>query len=643
MNYCFYDLESDGLLDTVSKIHVLSYTITDKDFNILESDNLINYTDIKKLFERDLIFIGHNIVTYDIPVVEKLLDIKCDKRLVDTLALSHYLYPLLPKHGLESWGEFFGIPKPVIEEGEWLGPLENETQEKFMAKMTNRCEEDVKITISLYKKQVKYLKEIYSDRDFIGIEDYLVFKRSCLREQEEETTLIDLKKAKKHKRILSEMKEEKVSALASEMPRNIKFVEKSIPAKMYKKDGNFSVAGLKWIDLLKENNLPLDYEGSVLVKSIDEEGNPNSSTQIKDWLFSLGWEPDVFVSRMNTKGQIKEVPQIYEYSKLTDSVRLLLRVEPSLKHLNQLTLINHRLGVFKGFIKNSDAQGRTVAGASGFTNTLRFKHVNPIVNLVKPSKWYGKEIRSCIIAPENTMICGCDMVSLEDTTKQHYMSFFDPEYVTEMRVPGFDAHTDIAVLADIMTKEEEERWKELKNKKDLSEEENNELTELEDKRYNGKQINFSGIYGAGPPKISAALGCTLEFAQALHLTYWERNKAVKQVAASCKVKKIGDQMWVFNPISKFWYSLREKKDIFSTLNQGTGVYCFDTFLYFIRHQGVKVFLQYHDEIATIVKDENKEEIKRKLKIAIDETNKLLKLNVPLGIDYKFADNYADAH
>jgi hypothetical protein len=34
-------------------------------------------------------------------------------------------------------------------------------------------------------------------------------------------------------------------------------------------------------------------------------------------------------------------------------------------------------------------------------------------------------------------------------------------------------------------------------------------------------------------------------------------------------------MWLYNPVSKFWYSAIYK-DIFSTLNQGTGVYCFDT-------------------------------------------------------------------
>lgn len=56
------------------------------------------------------------------------------------------------------------------------------------------------------------------------------------------------------------------------------------------------------------------------------------------------------------------------------------------------------------------------------------------------------------------------MASLESTTQDHYMSFFDPKYVQQKRVKGFDAHTDIAILAGLMTKEEEKFFKWYKNK-----------------------------------------------------------------------------------------------------------------------------------------------------------------------------------
>ena len=57
-------------------------------------------------------------------------------------------------------------------------------------------------------------------------------------------------------------------------------------------------------------------------------------------------------------------------------------------------------------------------------------------------------------------------------------------------------------------------------------------------------------------------------AQLLHTTYWTRNKAVKQISADAVSQTIRRQMWLYNPVSKFWYSLRQPKDKFSTLNQG---------------------------------------------------------------------------
>lgn len=84
-----------------------------------------------------------------------------------------------------------------------------------------------------------------------------------------------------------------------------------------------------------------------------------------------------------------------------------------------------------------------------------------------------------------------------------------------------------------------------------------------------------------PPKIAQTADIPLKEAQKLWDTYWERNKAVKQVAETCKVKEIEDQKWLWNPVARIWYSLKYEKDRFSTLNQGTGSYCFDTWLAFI--------------------------------------------------------------
>jgi hypothetical protein len=235
------------------------------------------------------------------------------------------------------------------------------------------------------------------------------------------------------------------------------------------------------------------------------------------------------------------------------------------------------------------------------------------------------------------------MTALEDTTKQHYMYFYDPEYVKQMRVPGFDPHTDIAVLANMMTIEEEILFKELNHREDLNANELVIFAGLKKKRSKGKTMNFAGIYGAGPDKISKTTGMTLQQSTTLHRIYWVRNKAVKQVSADCIFKEVRGQLWLWNPISTFWYSLRKPKDCFSTLNQGSGVYCFDINLRNVRNQGIVVRLQYHDEWGTHIKKTQKEEVTAKLNRAIAQTNDTLRLNVPLGMSIDFGKNYADSH
>lgn len=647
-----FDIETDGLLEEVTKIHCLSYNIYYNQEHIIGS--IINTSEIIDFFNhfrsKGYTLIGHNIIRYDIPVLKKLLGIKFNGyRLVDTLPLSWYLYPNHIEHGLESWGERLGVPKPEITDWENLS----------IGEYVHRCSEDVRINTMLYEKQFNYLNLLYENNHKSQVEDienYLSYKLDCAREQEEVKCKVDRALINQSLFELTMLKSEKVEILKKRMPYVYKYKKVSKPSKLYKKDGSLSAQGIKWFKLLDEMNLPEDYSSEVTVVAGTEEPNPGSSQQLKDWLFSLGWQPQYYVeSTSKVTGIIKEVPQILNKDKvLCRSVMDLIEIEPAIEQLKMLSLINHRISVFNAFLKHIDEDDYIKAGVKGFTNTLRFKHRSPIANLPKVEKFYGEQIRGSIIKPsEEHLLCGSDMSALEDTTKQHYMYFFDPEYVTQMRVPGFDPHIDIGVLAGLITAEEQEffKWYSKKKKEDqfhvFSEEENHKFHDISGRRSLSKTVNFASVYGAGPPKISKSTGMPLDKAQLLHSTYWERNGAVKKVANSVVTKTVvvdgKEQMWLLNPISDFWYSLRAEKDIFSTLNQGSGVYCFDMWLSKIRAAGIKISLQYHDEIAFSFPKDRKEEIVKILNQAVVELNDTLKLNVPLGISIDIGDNYAGIH
>jgi len=432
-----FDIETDGLKPT--KIHCLSY---EDDTGI---KTITDYSDMVVFLNNADKLIGHNIITYDIPVLERLLGVKIKAEVVDTLPLSWYLNFNMPKHGLAFYGDIYKIPKPVITD--W----ENLSAEEYK----ERCEEDVKINSKLWRDLDKKLSRLYfqADEDKDRLIKYLNFKMECLRDQEKYGWRLDVDKATGLFNTLSSLKEEKESALSKAMPKKplTKVVNK--PTVMYKKDGELSVAGANWLDTLSEAGLPLTTEQPVTVITGYEDGNPNSVPQVKDWLRSLGWQPKTFKVTTNVKGQDKSVEQVRDGDELCESVKDLIQRDPAVALLDGLTVISHRLGIVKGFL-DYHVDGYLVAGASGLTNTMRFRHRNPLVNLPGVDREYGADIRGCLIAPEGHVLCGSDMVSLEDTTKRHYMQPKDPDYVAEMSKEGFDPHISLSVHAGALTQEE---------------------------------------------------------------------------------------------------------------------------------------------------------------------------------------------
>ena len=649
MIYSIFDIETDGLRDTATTIHCLSYQMIQEN-EVLASGTLTDYDSMRRFVSSQIVLVGHNIVMFDIPILEKFLNIKIQATLIDTLGLSWYLYSTenvhgkivrREKHGLEAWGEELGVKKPVIED--W----KNQSIEDYIF----RCESDVRINTLLFHKEMFYLKAIYDNNmDRINsLIAYLTFKLDCLREQEENPCHIDLEALERHMIKLTGDIEAKTEELANFMPplKIYREVKKPTPEKFFRKDGTLSVVGKKWRELQEENGFSEDITSFKQLVGV-ERGNPNSSDQLKDWLLSLGWVPTYFKdSKSKTTGVVKKVPQILlEDKTMCPNIKKLYTEHPYLESLEGLSLCQHRKGILQSFIDNISEEGTVVASAGGFTSTLRLQHRKPMVNLPKVGVFYGEEIRSLIVAPdENHFLCGADMTALESTTQQHYMYFFDPEYVKEMRVPGFDPHLDVAILSGLMTVEEAEKFKQLKKKSDKTPEEAALFQKLTELRFNAKTVNFAGIYGAGPSKIAETLGVSLDFATKLHTAYWKRNKSVKQVSANVITKNVDGSIWLYNPVSTFWYPLRYEKDIFSGLNQSTGVYCFDRYLMEVRKRGVKISFQYHDEwMAIFSRNEfTEDDIRNIIDESIRIVNSSLNLNVPLGSSADFGLNYSQIH
>ena len=619
-----FDIETDGLLEEATKIHVLSW---------MDENGVVQYTHdqfmMALLLTQAETLVGHNIIRYDIPVVEKLLGIKVKAKLVDTLALSWYLNHDRPRHGLEGYGEDYGIPKPQIKDWNNLTPEE----------YAHRCNEDVKINARLYKELSAQLEWLYPDQtERDSFVQYLSFKMDCAREQEALGWKLDVAKAQSHYDELQRLKEEKIEQLAEAMPKNKVYKKVEMPKRMTKADGSLTVYGERWHALLRAGGHPSTTVGPIQVLDKEERANPNSNDQVKAWLRSLGWEPATFKYTikqvLDQKTGLMEkvehqIEQVRDGSELCESVKLLIDKHPTVGILDGLSVINHRLGIFKGFL-DCHRDGWLKAEIAGFTNTLRFKHYKPLVNLPGVDKPWGAEIRGCLTAPEGYTLCGADMTSLEDTTKRHYMQPIDPDYVAEMSREGFDPHLDLAKHAGAVTQEDIDRH-------------NSGEVSLKALRKNYKVVNYSATYGVGATKLSRTTGLSVKESKKLLDAFWDRNHAITKLVNSMYPREKDGKKWLKNPVSGYYHSLRSDKDKFSTLNQSTGVFCFDNWVALCRRNGVQTIGQFHDEIIALVAEGQQEQTQQTMEKAIETLNNKLKLNVPLGIDAQFGKNYAEIH
>tara|TARA_R110002096_G_scaffold378564_2_gene572648 strand:- start:24 stop:1469 length:1446 start_codon:yes stop_codon:yes gene_type:complete len=469
--------------------------------------------------------------------------------------------------------------------------------------------------------------------------EYITFKMECAADQERFKWKLDVDRAQSNYDSLSKERDSKFLELQANMPHVPIKKKRKRPAKPYKKSGDLSAQGVTWFNLLKEHNLPDDYDDEITIIDGYKDPNAGSSSQVKDWLYSLGWVPTTFkFVRDKETNDTREIPQVNnkDGDGVCNSIKKLFVKESRLQLLDGLSVVKHRIGIFKGFLENVDEQGYLKAEIQGLTNTLRFKH-KIIVNLPAVDKPYGEEVRGCLMCPDGYELVGSDMAALEDRTKQHYMFPHDPDYVAKMMEEGYCPHVDIAVLAGYLTEEDEVRHKtgEFLNKEDK--------VYIKAGRKAAKPVNYGGVYGQKPKGLARETGMPLGQAKKLYDIYWERNWSVETIAAEQVVIKANGKRWLKNPVSGFLYSLRTDKDRFSTLNQGTGVYCFDMWVKEVRNSGMPIIGQMHDEIIGLVKLGCRDRVSAIINNAMDNTNNLLQLNRELGCDVQFDTTYAGIH
>ena len=405
MSRYIFDLETNGLLDEVTRIHcIVAANLTTRKLHKF-STAAGNIVEGLKLLAGAEELIGHNIMGYDLMVIKKLYPTwHTTAKLTDTLiqcrliwgnigevdATNQTLPPKLRgRHSLESWGYRLKCLK-----GDYGVNADWETYSK---EMLQYCVQDVLVNVKLYDK---IISKDYS-QDAMDLEHDI--HRICLEQQT----------------FGFPFDEEKAASLYAKL------------------SGRRDELKQIMVHTFEPNIIELKTKTKVL------PFNPSSRQQIADRLQKRGWEPKAHTE----SGQvIVNETTLKEIEDTIPEAKLLLEYLMLVKRLGQLSEGKN------GWLKLSK-NGRIHYS----TNTLgavtgRATASRPNVQQVPSDRAeYGKECRELFYAPKGWELMGSDQSGIELRALAHYMSEWDAGAYGKVILDG-DIHTANQEAAGLETR-----------------------------------------------------------------------------------------------------------------------------------------------------------------------------------------------
>ena len=370
-----------------------------------------------KLLEQADTLIGHNIIGFDLPVLEKLYNFKYSGKVIDTLVMSRLYNPVRENgHSLKTWGYRLGVPKQEQPEFDNYTPV-----------MLNYCEQDVILNEAVYK----YLLDegLGFSKQSLDLEHKTA---SIMREQEQTGFYFDSKQAMT---LLAQLNQNKAD-VEDEVHNTFKpkWINDKQVLPYIKKNGELSKRGLT--DEEYESILISGNHGPFIRKKL-VEFNLGSRKQIGEYLIDFGWQPERFTPTgqpIVDEGTLKKITHIKEAKLIADYLLYQKRIAQVSSWIDEL--------------KDDRVHGRVIPNG---TITGRMTHRNPnmaqVPNLGSP---YGKECRACWTVPEGYKLVGIDASGLELRMLAHYMN--DADYIEE--VINGDIHSTNQELAGLKTRDQ---------------------------------------------------------------------------------------------------------------------------------------------------------------------------------------------
>ena len=606
-----FDIEADNLYSTVTKLHCIALKRIgiDKDVLLFDRENIKEGICILKSADR---LIGHNIIQYDIPVIEKLYDIKLTTNVLDTINLSMICFPEYKQHGLEHWGQRLGFEKfnPVTgkeytdEEWKERKGIKQTVWDVYTDEMGAYCKQDVRITeLVLWKCNINnidpYVIELSNNFSRIIAEQVnngcRIDKEGLLKLQSQ----IEVEEQRASKELLSKLPD---------------FVDYDF--KIYKRNNqnkNIKAGDIEAIEIVTPFNL--------------------QSTQ--HWMRYLKTKYDFDPPLVRRKDKKDPTPCLDDdvlakledvYPEVTDL--LLWKTANKIRKMiytgntSVYNLLDEN-NIIRGGVKTDG----TVSGRCAHNNpnlaTMPGVRTNDqgIIRGIKGK--YAYEVRSLFIPRPGFVQVGFDAKGLEYMCLAHFIN--NPEF------------TNIIENGDIHT------W--------------TQKTLGFAQRRQAKTFEYAYLYGAGKKTLAENLskGTDKTF------TIKDVNEAINKFVSALPgleqlhkdLKRQYQEKGTITGLDKRELHARSDYSLLNLLLQSSGAVVMKQCLVFLQDELIKAgliktkdynfLLNIHDEVQAEVRPTCVELYKGCAQKAVDRTNKFLNLNCKLQIDIKTGKSWAECH
>jgi len=417
MSRYIVDTEANELLRHVTRRWIVAWKDMDtgKRFFCLEGDNAW-----KKVFDNATLLVGHNILGYDLPMLEKIEGYKLPKsvNVHDTLIMSQVLdYNRFGNdgHSLARWGRHLGTYK-----GDWTD------FSKYSPGMLKYCIQDIDVCELIYQKLLSEFSALAEKAP--KIKPYMKAEHAVAKW----CAAAELHGWPFHKEkalILNDKLEAEIASTTEKLTPRLGKKTVAVDSTngqypevwpKWNKNGNYNHHLAKWFDIDASTGQDVNrlVEGPYSRVEFPDL-KLSSHHDVKIFLYRNGWQPTEF----NTKFDETTGKKVKTSGKVTEDSLEFLGGDGKLYCDYLSTRARH--GILNGWLKEVDENNRLHGECFTIgTPSMRARH-SIIANIPSGDSAWGKDMRELFVCETGWILVGCDSAGNQARGLAHYLGSKD--------------------------------------------------------------------------------------------------------------------------------------------------------------------------------------------------------------------------